>query len=292
MPVVGSSAYNTAGQITAIIRSLLNDSAGNLFTDGLLMPYVNSAYRKVQRALAAAGQETFLVDDVLLVVPAVGAVDPSLQVVLDDSTAPPNQLPTDLLAPLEIWERANLSSSDFVRMTDVTATRRSAGHRTGKRARRVGMARGRLVVRGRNAGHANSFAISEIISGFQRRHQRGADSQRAGSDCIFRRGDGGVGAGISAGGKLGQSRARCAGRFNFHDGAPRSARCAPANAIFRAQSRIKLLRTSRYGICSPGRFVSPGGFRGQLSPAPPNALIDLRSRENTLLAISISITVT
>ena len=30
MPVVGSSAYNTAGQITAIIRSLLNDSAGNL----------------------------------------------------------------------------------------------------------------------------------------------------------------------------------------------------------------------------------------------------------------------
>jgi hypothetical protein len=122
MPVVGSSAYNTAGQITAIIRSLLNDSAGNLFTDGLLMPYVNSAYRKVQRALAAAGQETFLVDDVLLVVPAVGAVDPSLQVVLDDSTAPPNQLPTDLLAPLEIWERANLSGGDFARMTDVTAT--------------------------------------------------------------------------------------------------------------------------------------------------------------------------
>jgi hypothetical protein len=122
MPVVGSSAYNTAGQITAIIRSLLNDAAGNLFTDGLLMPYVNSAYRKVQRALSAAGQETFLVDDVLLVVPAVGAVDPSLQVVIDDSTAPPNQLPTDLLAPLEIWERANLSSNDFVRMTDVTAT--------------------------------------------------------------------------------------------------------------------------------------------------------------------------
>ena len=86
MPVVGSSAYNTAGQITALIRSLLNDSAGNLFTDGLLIPYVNSAYRKVQRALAAAGQETFLVDDVLLVVPAVTAVDPSLQVAIDDST--------------------------------------------------------------------------------------------------------------------------------------------------------------------------------------------------------------
>ena len=120
MPVVGSSAYNTAGQITALIRSLLNDSAGNLFTDGLLIPYVNSAYRKVQRALAAAGQETFLVDDVLLVVPAVTAVDPSLQVVIDDSSAPPNQLPTDLLVPLEVWERPNLSCDDFVQMVDVT----------------------------------------------------------------------------------------------------------------------------------------------------------------------------
>jgi hypothetical protein len=87
-----------------------------------LMPYVNSAYRKVQRALAAAGQETFLVDDVLLVVAAVTSVDPSLQVVIDDSTAPPNQLPTDLLAPMEIWERANLSSDDFIRMTDVTSS--------------------------------------------------------------------------------------------------------------------------------------------------------------------------
>ena len=36
MPVVGSSAYNTAGQITSLVRSLLNDSQGNLFTDTLL----------------------------------------------------------------------------------------------------------------------------------------------------------------------------------------------------------------------------------------------------------------
>jgi len=30
MPVVGSSAYNTAGQITSLVRSLLNDAQGNL----------------------------------------------------------------------------------------------------------------------------------------------------------------------------------------------------------------------------------------------------------------------
>jgi len=40
MPVVGSSAYNTAGQITSLVRSLLNDSQGNLFTDTLLLPYL------------------------------------------------------------------------------------------------------------------------------------------------------------------------------------------------------------------------------------------------------------
>ena len=50
MPVVGSSAYNTAGQITSLVRALLNDAQGNLFTDAVLLPYANSAYRAVQRA--------------------------------------------------------------------------------------------------------------------------------------------------------------------------------------------------------------------------------------------------
>ena len=73
MPVVGTTAYNTAGQITALVRSLLNDAAGNLFTDAVLLPYVNSAYRKAQRALANIQSGSFLSDDVLLVVPAVAA---------------------------------------------------------------------------------------------------------------------------------------------------------------------------------------------------------------------------
>jgi len=60
MPVVESSAYNTAGQITALVRSLLNDAAGNLFTDTVLLPYVNSAYRKSQRALANVQSGSFL----------------------------------------------------------------------------------------------------------------------------------------------------------------------------------------------------------------------------------------
>src|SRR5580693_543990 len=120
MPVVGSSAYNTAGQITSLVRSLLNDAQGNLFTDTVLLPYLNSAYRKVQRAIGNAGGGGFIQDDALLVVAQVAQQDASLQVSIGDSTAPPNQLPTDLLVPLKLWERANLSSDDFVEMTDLT----------------------------------------------------------------------------------------------------------------------------------------------------------------------------
>lgn len=120
MPVVGSSAYNTAGQITSLVRSLLNDAQGNLFTDAALLPYANSAYRKVQRALGNAGAGGFLSDDALLVVAAVDSPDASLQVSITDATAPPNQLPTDLLLPLKIWERPNGSSDDFAEMVDLT----------------------------------------------------------------------------------------------------------------------------------------------------------------------------
>jgi hypothetical protein len=120
MPVVGSSAYNTAGQITSLVRSLLNDAQGSLFTDAVLLPYLNSAYRKVQRAIGNAGGGGFIQDDVLLVVAAVTTPDTSLQVNITDASAPPNQLPTDLLLPLKIWERMNGSSDDFVEMVDLT----------------------------------------------------------------------------------------------------------------------------------------------------------------------------
>lgn len=120
MPVVGSSAYNTAGQITSLVRSLLNDAQGNLFTDAVLLPYANSAYRKVQRAIGNIGGGGFIQDDVLLVVTAVTQTDTSLQVAITDATAPPNQLPTDLLVPLKIWERVSGSSDDFVEMVDLS----------------------------------------------------------------------------------------------------------------------------------------------------------------------------
>jgi hypothetical protein len=102
------------------VRSLLNDAQGNLFTDAVLLPHANSAYRKLQRALGNAGGGGFIQDDALLVVAAVAGVDTSLQVSITDATTPPNQLPTDLLLPLKLWERANGSSDEFVEMVDLT----------------------------------------------------------------------------------------------------------------------------------------------------------------------------
>jgi len=120
MPVVGSSAYNTAGQITSLVRSLLNDAQGNLFTDTVLLPYLNSAYRQVQRNIGNAGGGGFIQDDALLIVSAVAQTDTSLQVSISDATAPPNQLPTDLLVPNKLWERASGSTDEFIEMVDLT----------------------------------------------------------------------------------------------------------------------------------------------------------------------------
>jgi hypothetical protein len=74
----------------------------------------------VQRSLGNVQSGSFLSDDALLVVSAVTETDPSLQVSITDATAPPNQLPSDLLVPLKLWERCSGSSDDFVEMTDLT----------------------------------------------------------------------------------------------------------------------------------------------------------------------------
>src|SRR6266852_1244184 len=119
-----TTAYNTAGQITSLVRSLLNDASGNLFTDAVLVPYLNSAYRKAQRALENVQSGSQLSDDALLVVPAITAVDPAGYVAITDATTP--QLPTDLLVPLRLWERPSGSGlpagagADFVEMADLS----------------------------------------------------------------------------------------------------------------------------------------------------------------------------
>lgn len=110
---------NEAG--TASTGTVSNIGQGALWTDAVLLPYMNAGYRKVQRALENVGQPGPIRDDVLLVVAAIpGNPDPSLEVSITDSTAPPNQLPVDLLVPLKLWERPNGTSQEFMEMTDMT----------------------------------------------------------------------------------------------------------------------------------------------------------------------------
>jgi hypothetical protein len=122
MPLLGSSAYNTVGQINPLIRSLLNDVPANWATDAVILNYLNSSYRTLQRKVANAGGGGFISDDVLLVLAAVPPAQQGAQnqAVINDATPPPNQLPSNLLIPLKLWERPNLSAQDFVEMEDLS----------------------------------------------------------------------------------------------------------------------------------------------------------------------------
>jgi hypothetical protein len=199
MPVVGSSAYNTPGQITSLMRSLLNDAQGNLFTDAVLLPYANSAYRKLQRALGNACGDEFIQDDVLLVVTAVMATDTSLQVSITDATAP---LPNDLLVPIKIWERPNGSSDEFCEMVDLT---RHDG--LPSRAQDVNLSVWEWRADGLYfLGATQDTQIRlrcEGVSRFYGRDLGGFDSQRAGGDSVCDRGIGGMVAWKSTGAKVG-----------------------------------------------------------------------------------------
>lgn len=120
MPITGSSAYSSFLQVTTLARALLNDQQGATFTDAFLMTYVSAAYRKTQDKLKNLGQTTFINDEYLLTVKAIAAIDPSAQVAITDATAPPNQLPVDLIFPQHLWERPAGSVESFSEMIDMT----------------------------------------------------------------------------------------------------------------------------------------------------------------------------
>lgn len=120
MPVIPSSSYPQLSQITSLVRSLLNDVPGNVFSDAVLAPYAQMAYRRVNKAIGNISGASFIKDNALLIVAAVNPADASVQVSVTDTTAPPNQLPVDLLIPLKLWERRNGSTDSFQEMTDLT----------------------------------------------------------------------------------------------------------------------------------------------------------------------------
>lgn len=110
MPVVPTTAYSQAEDALNLARALVNDTAGTVFTDTLLMPLLNSAYRGLQRELAEQ-------QDLALATDPVSGITP---MEISDVSSP--QLPTDCLAPHMLWERATSNTTDvFVPMEKFTS---------------------------------------------------------------------------------------------------------------------------------------------------------------------------
>jgi hypothetical protein len=109
MPVIPTSAYSQAEDALNLARALLNDSAGVVFTDVLLMPLLNSAYRGLQRELSENGVSVLTEQqDIELDVDLSTGVTSTE---ISDVSSP--QLPTDCLAPHMLWERATANTTDI-----------------------------------------------------------------------------------------------------------------------------------------------------------------------------------
>jgi hypothetical protein len=118
MPVVPTTAYSQAEDALNLARALVNDGAGAVFTDTVLMPFLNSAYRGLQRELAECGVSVIAEQqDLELDTDPASGVTPAE---ISDVSSP--QLPTDCLAPHMLWERATANITGvFVPMEKFTS---------------------------------------------------------------------------------------------------------------------------------------------------------------------------
>jgi hypothetical protein len=118
MPVVPTTAYAQAEDALALARALVNDTSASVFTDALLLPLLNSAYRGLQRELAENGVSVLAEQqDISMLVNGMTGITPTE---LSDVSSP--QLPTDCLMPHMLWERATANTADvFVPMEKFTS---------------------------------------------------------------------------------------------------------------------------------------------------------------------------
>jgi hypothetical protein len=118
MPVVATTAYSQAEDAFNLARALLNDSAGVVFTDTLLLPLLNSAYRGLQRELSENGVSVLAEQQDIELDPNSGTGITNTEI--SDVSSP--QLPTDCLMPHTLWERATSNTTDvFMPMEKFTS---------------------------------------------------------------------------------------------------------------------------------------------------------------------------
>ena len=147
MAVGGQNSYPALQEIADLVRSFVDDDKqgltgtpgeGQILTNNATLPqsitlqnFMNSAIREVYREIRIMGQPTLIKDNYILygVTPVnsalgVGVPNPAVQVALqfvgyfDGLTMNPNlTLPSDLLFPLNLWERENGTQNPFGEMT-------------------------------------------------------------------------------------------------------------------------------------------------------------------------------
>lgn len=133
MPVLASSTYNTAEDVLTRVRTILNDSevvGGDIITDTAPFTFdlLNAGFERVQTELASVGFEVLTAYAWLISLPAITTIDPEARLVVDDTGANiiyPNgtgnvlstlpQLPTNLVIPLDLWERPNGTTNSLGR---------------------------------------------------------------------------------------------------------------------------------------------------------------------------------
>jgi hypothetical protein len=118
MPVLPTTAYSQAEDALTPARALVNDTSGAVFTDTLLMPLLNSAYRGLQRELAENGVSVLMEQQDIELDQNVSTGATNTEI--SDVSSP--QLPTDCLMPHVLWERATANTGDvFVPMEKFTS---------------------------------------------------------------------------------------------------------------------------------------------------------------------------
>jgi hypothetical protein len=118
MPVLPTTAYSQAEDALTLARALVNDTSGAVFTDTLLMPLLNSAYRGLQRELAENGVSVLMEQQDLELDQNVSTGVTNTEI--SDVSSP--LLPTDCLMPHLLWERATANTGNvFVPMEKFTS---------------------------------------------------------------------------------------------------------------------------------------------------------------------------
>ncbi len=103
---------DTLSSVTTLDRTLLDDDQADVYTDTVLLPSVNASYRWLQRKLAENGVS--VLSDTVVLSPDLTAVTGTK---VGSSTSP--ALPTDLLVPWQLKEKAAGTTDQFSDMRQV-----------------------------------------------------------------------------------------------------------------------------------------------------------------------------